>query len=136
MGVVRFAMGSPHAFYVVAAYVVAAPIVFRAMTAGIKIARRDPAYAGPHYKGRSVLKNRFLPLCRETGQMFSTQERAAPEWAETLTLISETHAPEEIYRDIAVHFTENEMVDLTIAIGPMNVFDRIAIGFGCDPGSS
>jgi alkylhydroperoxidase family enzyme len=53
-----------------------------------------------------------------------------------LTLPSKTHAPEEIYRDIAVHFTENEMVDLTIAIGPMNVFDRIAIGFGCDPGSS
>jgi hypothetical protein len=36
-----------------------------------------------------------------------------------LTLISETHAPEEIYRDIAAHFTEKEMVDLTIAIGLM-----------------
>ena len=65
-----------------------------------------------------------------TGQTFSTQERAALEWAEMLTLISETHAPEEIYRDIAAHFTEKEMVDLTIAIGPMNVFDRIANGFG------
>jgi phage terminase small subunit len=52
-----------------------------------------------------------------------------------LTLISETHAPEEIYRDIAAHFTEKEMVDLTIAIGLMNVFNRIAIGFGCDPAS-
>ena len=52
------------------------------------------------------------------------------------TLISETHAPEEIYRDIAAHFTEKEMVDLTIAIGLMNVFNRIAIGFGCDPASS
>ena len=39
----------------------------------------------------------------------------------------------EIYRDIAAHFTEKEMVDLTIAIGLMNVFNRIAIGFGCDP---
>jgi alkylhydroperoxidase family enzyme len=53
---------------------------------------------------------------RETGQTFSTQEPAALEWAETLTLISEMHAPVEIYRDIAAHFTEKEMVDLTIAI--------------------
>ena len=66
---------------------------------------------------------------------FSTQERAALEWAEMLTLVSEMHAPEEIYRDIA-DFMEKEMVDLTIAIGPMNVFDRIAIGFGCDFASS
>jgi len=79
-------------------------------------ARRDPAHAGPHDEGRSVLKDRFLPD-GETGQTSSTQERAALEWAKTLTLISETHAPEEIYRDIAAHFTEKEMVDLTIAIG-------------------
>jgi alkylhydroperoxidase family enzyme len=83
---------------------------------------RDPARAGPHDKGRSVLKDRFLPVWRETGQTFSTRERAALEWAETLTLISESHAPEEIYPDIAAHFTEKEMVDLTIAIGLMNVF--------------
>ena len=53
-----------------------------------------------------------------------------------LTLISETCAPEESHRDMAARFTENEMADLTIAIRPMNVFDRIAIGFGCDFGSS
>ena len=99
-------------------------------------AHRDPAHAGPHDEGRSVLKDLFLPVCRETGQTFSTQERLALEWAETLTLISERHAPEEIQRDIAAHFTEKEMVDLTIAIGLMNVFNRIAIGFGCDPASS
>jgi alkylhydroperoxidase family enzyme len=73
-------------------------------------------------------------MARDWTDAFSTQERAALEWAETLTLISETHAPEEIYRDIAAHFTEKEMVDL--AIGLMNVFNRIAIGFGCDPASS
>jgi hypothetical protein len=42
--------------------------------------------------------------------------------------------PEEIYRDIAAYFTEKEMVDLAIDL--MNVFNRIAIGFGCDPASS
>jgi hypothetical protein len=38
--------------------------------------------------------------------------------------------------DIAAHFAEKEMVDLKIAIGLMNAFDRIAVGFGCDPASS
>jgi hypothetical protein len=103
---------------------------------GHQDAHRDPVRAGPHDEGRSVLKGPLLPVWRESGQTFSTQERAGLEWAETLTLISETHAPEEIYRDIAAHFTEREMVDLTIAIDLMNVFNRIAIGFGCDPASS
>ena len=50
------------------------------------------------------------------------QERVALEWAEMLTLISETHAPEEVYRDIAAHFTEKEIADLPIAVGLMNVY--------------
>jgi hypothetical protein len=99
-------------------------------------ARRDPARTGSHDEGRSVLKDRSLPAWRETAQAFSTLERAALEWAEALTPISETHALEDIYQDIAAYLTEEEMVDLTIAIGPMNVFNRIAIGFGCDLASS
>jgi alkylhydroperoxidase family enzyme len=131
MGVVRFAIGFPHTFYVVAA-----PDPISGYDSRHQDAHRHPAQAGPHDERRSVLKDLFLPVCRETGQTFSTQERAALEWAETLTLISETHVPEEIHRDIAAHFTEKEMVDLTIAIGLMNIFNRIAVGFGCDPASS
>jgi hypothetical protein len=130
MGVVRLPIGFPHTFYVIAA-----PIRFLGMTAGIKMPR-DPARTGPHDEGRSVLKDRSLPAWRETGQAFSTLERAALEWAEALTLISETHALEDIYQDIAAYLTEEEMVDLTIAIGPMNVFNRIAIESGCDLASS
>ncbi len=50
------------------------------------------------------------------------QERATLEWAEMLTLISDTHAPEEVYRDIAAHFTEKEIADATIALGLTNVY--------------
>jgi alkylhydroperoxidase family enzyme len=131
MGVVRFAIRFLHTFYVIAV-----PILFSGHDSRHQDAHRDPAHAGPHDEGRSVLKGPFLPVWRETAQKFCTQERAGLEWAETLTLISETHAPEETYRDIAAHFTEKEMVDLTIAIGLMNVFNRIAIGFGCDPAAS
>jgi hypothetical protein len=114
MGVVRFAIRIPHTFYVVAA-----PIRFLGMTAGIKMPTEILHARDLMMKGVQFSKVPFLPVWRETGQTFSTQERAALEWAETLTLISETHAPEEIYRDIAAHFTEKEMVDLTIAIGLM-----------------
>ena len=47
--------------------------------------------------------------------------------------MSQTHAPEDAYRSVAEHFGEKEVVDLTIAIGLMNTFNRIAIGFGRGP---
>ena len=50
------------------------------------------------------------------------QERATLEWAKTLTLISDTHAPEEVYRDIAARFTEKEIADAAIALGLTNVY--------------
>ncbi len=62
------------------------------------------------------------PPLRIAGRPFFMQERATLEWAKTLTLISDTHAPEEVYRDIAAHFTEKEIADATIALGLTNVY--------------
>jgi hypothetical protein len=103
MGVVRLPIGFSQTFYVIGA-----PIPFLGMTAGIKMPAEILHTRDLTMKGRSVLKDRSLPAWRETGQAFSTQERAALEWTETLTLISETHAPEDIYRDIAAHPTERK----------------------------
>ncbi|MBN8976164.1 MAG: carboxymuconolactone decarboxylase family protein [Rhizobiales bacterium] len=75
----------------------------------------------------------LVSVWRETGTLFTERERAALEWAETLTLVSQTHAPESTYRAVAQHFSEKEIVDLTIAIGLMNTYNRIAIGFGRGP---
>lgn len=80
-----------------------------------------------------ISKIALVPVWRETGTLFSERERAALEWAETLTLVSQTHAPESIYRAVVQHFSEKEIVDLTIAIGLMNTYNRIAIGFGRGP---
>ena len=84
-------------------------------------------------KGVAFSKIALVPVWRETGSTFSQQERAALQWAETLTLVSQTHAPEDAYRSVAEHFGEKEVVDLTIAVGLMNTFNRIAIGFGRGP---
>ncbi len=60
---------------------------------------------------------------------YSDRERAALAWTEALTLISETHAPDDVYEQARAHFSEEEMVDLTIAIIAINGWNRLAIGF-------
>ncbi|WP_024873181.1 carboxymuconolactone decarboxylase family protein [Tolumonas lignilytica] len=65
---------------------------------------------------------------RET-PFFSERERAALEWTESLTLIAQTHAPDEIWEQLKVHFTAKELVDLTLLIGTINTWNRIAIAF-------
>jgi alkylhydroperoxidase AhpD family core domain len=65
---------------------------------------------------------------RET-PFFSERERAALEWTESLTLIAQTHAPDEIWEQVKVHFTAKELVDLTLLIGTINTWNRIAIAF-------
>ena len=72
---------------------------------------------------------------RETAQLFSDRERAALQWAESITLIAHTGAPDADYAAIAAQFDAKELADLTVAIGLINVYNRIAIGFRRLPAS-
>ncbi len=74
-----------------------------------------------------------LDAWRET-PFFSDRERAALEWTETLTLIHRTHAPDEIFEKVRAHFSDVEMIDLTLAITTINAWNRFAIGFRSEPG--
>ena len=56
-------------------------------------------------------------------------------WRGPKTLINETHAPEDVYRETHERFTEQELVNLTIAIVAINGWNRICIGFRIIPGS-
>lgn len=69
-----------------------------------------------------------LSAWRET-DFYTDREGAAFAWAETLTTISITHAPDEIYQALGKHFSEKEIVDLTLVIVNMNAWNRLAIGF-------
>ncbi|WP_322061094.1 hypothetical protein [Paraburkholderia sp. J63] len=60
--------------------------------------------------------------------LFSERERAALEWAEALTRVYETHAPDKTFEMLKPHFSEAEISDLTVAIALMNAFNRVAIG--------
>ena len=64
---------------------------------------------------------------REAGNWFNSREKAALAWAESLTLISQTQAPDEVYAMVKTEFTEKEITDMTIAIGLMNAYNRLAI---------
>jgi AhpD family alkylhydroperoxidase len=66
---------------------------------------------------------------------YSPRERAALAWTEALTLISQTHAPDDVYEEARAQFSEKELADLTMAIVAINGWNRIAIGFRSEPGS-
>jgi AhpD family alkylhydroperoxidase len=61
--------------------------------------------------------------------LYTDRERAALGWTEALTLISETHAPDEDYEAMRAQFSESEAVNLTVLIGAINAWNRVAIGF-------
>jgi len=65
---------------------------------------------------------------RET-PFFTERERAALAWTEAVTLLSETHAPDDIYQDVLKYFNEKETVDLTMAIIAINGWNRLAVSF-------
>jgi AhpD family alkylhydroperoxidase len=75
----------------------------------------------------------MLTAWREAGALFSPRERAALQWAESLTLVSQTHAANADYEALSAQFSERERVDLTLAIGVINTYNRLAIGFRKTP---
>jgi len=75
-----------------------------------------------------------LNAWRET-PFYTERERAALEWTETLTLISENDVPDSLYDSVRKHFDEKEMVALTMAIIAINGWNRLAIGFRTVPGT-
>lgn len=60
---------------------------------------------------------------------YTDRERAALAWTEAVTLISETHAPDDLYEAVRAQFSETETVNLTMLIATINVWNRIAISF-------
>lgn len=66
---------------------------------------------------------------------YSERERAALAWTEALTLITNGHAPDEIYQQVREHFDETETANLTMLIATINSWNRIAISSRTAPGT-
>jgi len=84
-------------------------------------------------QGVAVEKLALLQAWREAGGLFDARERAALAWAESVTLVAQTGVPDQDYQDARSVFGEKELVDLTVAIGLMNAYNRMAIGFRNTP---
>jgi AhpD family alkylhydroperoxidase len=74
-----------------------------------------------------------LNAWRET-PYYSARERAALEWTEALTLVSDTHAPDEVYERVRQQFSEDELVHLSLAIVAINGWNRLNIAARTVPG--
>ena len=61
--------------------------------------------------------------------LYNERERAALAWTEALTLIADTHAPDEDYEMLRGSFNEEEMVELTLLITTINAWNRFQCGF-------
>jgi len=61
--------------------------------------------------------------------VFTPREKAALAWTDSLTLIAQTRAPDADYEVMREHFDEAEAVKLTMLIGAINVWNRLAVGF-------
>jgi AhpD family alkylhydroperoxidase len=64
--------------------------------------------------------------------VYSARERVALEWTEALTLIAGRTVPDDLYQRAREHFSESELANLTIAVGLINVWNRINVAFHTD----
>ena len=65
---------------------------------------------------------------------YTDRERAALGWIEAVTLVSQSHVPDEVYDEARKHFSEKELVDLTYLASTINAWNRIAIAMRAVPG--
>ena len=65
---------------------------------------------------------------------FNPRERAALTWTEAVTLLAESHVPDDIYEQARTQFSEAELVDLTLAVTTINSWNRLSIAFRAVPG--
>ena len=60
---------------------------------------------------------------------FSPRERAALRWTDAVTAIAREEISDELFRDVRSHFSEKELVDLTMAVITINGWNRLSVSF-------
>jgi AhpD family alkylhydroperoxidase len=74
----------------------------------------------------------LLSVWRET-PLFSAREQAALAWTESVTRIADHGVPEALYEQAKGQFTEEELINLTLAVGAINAWNRLSIAFAVPP---
>jgi len=82
--------------------------------------------------GESEQRLDCLCVWRETA-FYDARERAALAWAESLTLLPQSQAPDDVYAQVREQFDDKALVDLTLAIAGMNAWNCFGVGFRLQP---
>jgi AhpD family alkylhydroperoxidase len=75
-----------------------------------------------------------LSAWRET-PFYTDRERAALEWTEAVTLVSDSHVPDDVFERVSAQFSEPELVALTFGVVVINCWNRLSIAFRPPVGS-
>jgi AhpD family alkylhydroperoxidase len=79
-------------------------------------------------KGESEQRIYLLDAWRES-PLYSDRERAALAWTEAVTLVSETHVPDNVFAEATAQFSDEALAQLTLLIVAINGWNRFAIAF-------
>lgn len=69
-----------------------------------------------------------IAVWRDSG-FFNLRERAALAWTDAVTLLAESHVPDDVYEQARAQFNEGELVDLTMAVSTISNWNRLAVSF-------
>jgi AhpD family alkylhydroperoxidase len=78
--------------------------------------------------GETEQRLNLLCVWRES-PLFTEKERAVLAWTEAVTLLAQSQVPDDVYAEFARHFTEQEQVQITLLIGTINIWNRLAVSF-------
>ena len=71
----------------------------------------------------------------EESPYYTDRERAAFKWAESVTLLTRDFVPDSVYDVVRSHFSERELVDLTMVVIAINGWNRLCVSFRTEPGN-
>jgi AhpD family alkylhydroperoxidase len=83
-------------------------------------------------RGESEQRLDVLPAWHEV-DLYTDRERAALAWTEAVTLVAETHVPDEVYEEARREFSEQELAELTLAVVAINGWNRLNVAFRTPP---
>ena len=84
-------------------------------------------------EGETELRIDLVSVWEEV-DIYSERERAAFAWAESVTRVSDTHVPDDVFALAHRQFSDEELAKLTLAIITINAWNRFAISFRSEPG--
>lgn len=83
--------------------------------------------------GERELRIYHLPVWHES-PLFTDKEKAALKWTKVVTQLSEGPVTDDVYQSVKGFFSDDEITELTMAIGVINLWNRFGAPFRSTPG--